>query len=144
MKSAPLPHISSYMKSWFTDKGSRGKITTTFLLKMNLWPQTSQHKIGVLFRFIGCPRGPSERLISTPLHLDHILGLPLLSLTYQTRHSHTHGNGWGWPGHLVILRRVSVHKRATARSLMAGGGGIQGQEGDSRVGLAVWCLNTLI
>lgn len=35
----------------------------------------------------------------------------------------------------MSLRGVSVHKRATARRLMAGGGGIHGQEGDCRVGL---------
>lgn len=46
-----------------------------------------------------------------------LLHLPLLSLTYQTRHSHTHGDGW--PGHPASLRGVPVRESPAAVSQTA-------------------------
>lgn len=63
--------------------------------------------------------GTLSDLSKARLCLAYFLCLPLLGLTYQTRHSHTHGDGWVWPGHPARLRGVPVRESPTSVSQAA-------------------------
>lgn len=118
--------------------------------KMFLWKERG---------FVSAYAAPSLTLtwlFSTPPCLDHFLCVPLLGLTYQTRHSHTHGDGWAWPGHPARLRGVPVRKSPAAVSQAAAlcwVGGAVGEPGAKRGhgprwqlggGRAVWSIHVAL